>query len=54
MTLLALSEVFFAPLWVWLFWDERIPLQTLIGGSVILLTIIWNLGGKNSQTKPAS
>ena len=54
MTLLALSEVFFAPLWVWLFLDERIPLQTLIGGSVILLAIIWNLGGKNSQTKPAS
>lgn len=54
MTLLALSEVFFAPLWVWLFLNERIPLQTLIGGSVILLTIIWNLGGKNSQTKPAS
>ena len=54
MTLLALSEVFFAPLWVWLFLNERIPLQTLIGGSVILLAIIWNLGGKNSQTKPAS
>jgi drug/metabolite transporter (DMT)-like permease len=51
MTLLALSEVFFAPLWVWLFLDERIPLQTLIGGSVILLAIIWNLGGKNSQPK---
>ena len=51
MTLLALSEVFFAPLWVWLFLDERIPLQTIIGGSVILLAIIWNLGGKNSQPK---
>ena len=54
MTLLALSEVFFAPLWVWLFLNERIPLQTLIGGSVILLAIIWNVAGKNSQTKPAS
>jgi DME family drug/metabolite transporter len=54
MTLLALSEVFFAPLWVWLFLDERIPLQTLIGGSVILLAIIWNVAGKNSQTEPAS
>ena len=51
MTLLALSEVFFAPLWVWLFLDERIPLQTIIGGSVILLAIIWNLGGRNSQPK---
>ena len=54
MTLLALSEVFFAPLWVWLFLNERIPLQTLIGGSVILLAIIWNVAGKNSQTEPAS
>ena len=54
MTLLALSEVFFAPLWVWLFLNERIPLQTLIGGSVILLAIIWNVAGKNSQTELAS
>ena len=54
MTLLALSEVFFAPLWVWLFLNERIPLQTLIGGSVILLAIIWNVAGKNSQTEQAS
>ena len=54
MTLLALSEVFFAPLWVWLFLNERIPLQTLIGGSVILLAIIWNVAGKNSQTEPVS
>jgi DME family drug/metabolite transporter len=54
MTLLALSEVFFAPLWVWLFLNERIPLQTLIGGIVILLAIIWNVAGKNSQTEPAS
>ena len=54
MTLLALSEVFFAPLWVWLFLNERIPLQTLIGGSVILLAIIWNVAGQNSQTEPAS
>ncbi len=43
LTLLALSEVFFAPFWVWLFLDEKIPLQTLIGGTVILLAIIWNV-----------
>ena len=47
LTLLALSEVFFAPLWVWLFLDEKIPLQTLIGGSVILFAIVWNVVGKN-------
>ncbi len=49
LTLLALSEVFFAPLWVWLFLDEKIPLQTLIGGSVILFAIIWNVVGKQSK-----
>ena len=51
LTLLALSEVFFAPLWVWLFLDEKIPLQTLVGGSVILFAIIWNVVGKKSQTE---
>ena len=49
LTLLALSEVFFAPLWVWLFLNERIPLQTLIGGGVILFAIIWNVVGKNPE-----
>ena len=52
LTLLALSEVFFAPLWVWLFLDEKIPMQTLVGGIVILFAIIWNVVGKKSQTKP--
>ena len=50
MTLLALSEVFFAPLWVWLFLGERIPLQTLVGGTVILIAVIWNGVEKNFQT----
>ena len=52
LTLLALSEVFFAPLWVWLFLNEKIPLQTLVGGAVILFAIIWNVVGKKSQTEP--
>ena len=51
LTLLALSEVFFAPLWVWFFLDEKIPLQTLIGGSFILFAIISNVVGKNSQAE---
>jgi drug/metabolite transporter (DMT)-like permease len=45
MTLLALSEVFFAPLWVWLFLGETIPLQTLFGGAVIMAAVIWNARG---------
>ena len=50
MTLLALSEVFFAPLWVWLFLGEIIPLQTLFGGAVILAAVIWNA----KETQPTA
>ena len=51
LTLLKLFEVFFAPLWVWLFLDEKIPVQTLVGGGVIFFEIIWNVVGKKSQTE---
>jgi drug/metabolite transporter (DMT)-like permease len=43
LTLLALSEVFFAPLWVWIFLDEAVRQQTLMGGSILVLAIIWNI-----------
>lgn len=54
MTLLALSEVFFAPLWVWLFLEEKVPFQTLIGGGIILFAIIWNASGTKPQANPKS
>ena len=43
LALLSLSEVFFAPLWVWIFLDETIKEHTLLGGGVLLLAIVWNI-----------
>ena len=43
LTLLSLSEVFFAPLWVWIFLGEAVKSQTLIGGVMLILAIIWNI-----------
>ena len=43
LTLLSLSEVFFAPLWVWIFLGEAVSGQTLIGGGILVLAIVWNI-----------
>ena len=43
LTLLSLSEVFFAPLWVWIFLGESISEQTLMGGGILVLAIVWNI-----------
>jgi len=40
-TLLLMSEVVLAPLWVWLFVDERPEATTLIGGAIILVAVVW-------------
>ncbi len=40
-SLLLLSEVVLAPLWVWLFVSEQPEATTLIGGSMILATVAW-------------
>ncbi len=40
-TLLLLSEVVLAPVWVWLFVAEQPGLATIVGGSVILAAIAW-------------
>ncbi len=53
LTLLSLSEVFFAPLWVWIFLDETIREQTLLGGGVLLLAIVWNIIADKRQAVPA-
>ncbi len=52
LTLLSLSEVFFAPLWVWIFLGETIGEQTLLGGSILLLAIIWNIITDKRQVLP--
>ena len=43
LTLLSLSEVFFAPLWVWIFLGEVVSRQTLMGGGILVLAIVWNI-----------
>ena len=37
--LLMLTETIFAPFWVWLFINEKPTLETIHGGSIIILTI---------------
>jgi len=39
--LLALGETALAPLWVWLFINEVPAINTLIGGSIVLIAVIW-------------
>lgn len=40
-SLLLMSEVVLAPLWVWLFVDETPADATLVGGVVILAAVVW-------------
>jgi len=40
-SLLIMSEVVLAPLWVWLFVDESASASTLIGGAIILTAVVW-------------
>lgn len=39
--LLIMTEVVLAPVWVWIFVDERPPPTTLVGGAVILAAVVW-------------
>jgi drug/metabolite transporter (DMT)-like permease len=40
-TLLLMTEVVLAPLWVWLFVDEQPEATTLVGGAIILAAVAW-------------
>lgn len=40
-SLLIMTEVVLAPLWVWLFVAERPAPTTLVGGAVILAAVVW-------------
>lgn len=42
LTLLSLSEVLLAPLWVWLVLGETVARNTLLGGAILLLAIVFN------------
>jgi drug/metabolite transporter (DMT)-like permease len=50
LALLSLAEVLLAPLWVWLFLGEIASVNTLIGGTVLLIAIAGNaLSGKRRK-----
>ncbi len=52
-SILALLEVVLSPIWVWVFANEIPPLLTLLGGSVVLLGVIYQAlnGTENSRTE---
>lgn len=43
--LLSMLDVVLGPLWVWLFFDERIGIATAIGGATVLISVVWYLSG---------
>jgi drug/metabolite transporter (DMT)-like permease len=52
-SLLLISEIVAAPLWVWIWIDETPRTETLAGGSVCLISVIWltlrSVKGGNGQ-----
>lgn len=42
LALLAMTEVLFGPVWVWLFLGETATLSTLLGGSILMLALAGN------------
>jgi len=40
-SLLILTEVVLAPLWVWIFVGEQASPTTLLGGAIILMAVVW-------------
>jgi DME family drug/metabolite transporter len=40
-SLLIMTEVILAPLWVWLFVDEEASVTTIFGGAIVLVAVIW-------------
>ena len=54
LTLLSLSEVVLAPLWVWLMLGETATQTTLAGGAILLLAIIGNAvsGSRRKLNRP--
>ena len=42
-SLLLMTEVVLAPIWVWIWPGERPGASTLIGGAIVLVTVVWLL-----------
>jgi drug/metabolite transporter (DMT)-like permease len=52
--LLLMSEIVLAPVWVWIFVDERPEPTTLIGGSIILAAVVGLLLWRRQQMSIAT
>lgn len=48
--LLLMGEILLAPLWVWIFVDERPAATTLVGGAIILAAVMGLLGWRRSRS----
>ena len=42
LTLLSNTEVLLAPFWVWLIMGETASMGTLVGGTIVLMAILYN------------
>jgi drug/metabolite transporter (DMT)-like permease len=43
--LISLLDVVLGPLWVWLAFDERVGPAALVGGSIVVVSVVWYLAG---------
>jgi drug/metabolite transporter (DMT)-like permease len=53
LALLSGIEVVLAPLWVWMFLGETADRNTLVGGTFILMAVLWNGLSRARRTTPA-
>ncbi len=43
--LLSMLDVVLGPVWVWLFYSEYVSLPVLVGGGIVLISVVWYLAG---------
>ena len=48
-TLLLLGEIVLAPFWVWMWQDEELTVGTVVGGSIILVALVWLLSATEAR-----
>ena len=51
LTILSLGEVFLGPLWVWIAIGEEVYINTIVGGSMILIAVIYSAYCENHKLK---
>lgn len=52
--LLSMLDVVLGPIWVWLFYDERVGPATALGGGTVLLAMVWYLLGEARRPAPVA